>query len=234
MTTSRTVRGVCFDLDGTLLDTLQDIADAANTVLQEHGCPPHPADAYRLMIGDGVNVLFQRALPPDRRDPELIEQCVQGFRQAYARCWNVHTKPFPGIPELLDALTQRGLKLAVLSNKPHRHTRDCVAAFLGHWSFETVLGQRDDVPRKPDPAGAREAAAQMGLPPEQILYLGDTAVDMQTARAAGMLPVGALWGYRSAEELQQAGAETLIDEPQKLLDVLDKSRTEQAHRGVSD
>ncbi|NOX53686.1 MAG: HAD family hydrolase [Planctomycetes bacterium] len=217
------VRGVCFDLDGTLLDTLHDIADAANSVLRQYSCPPHPVDAYRLMIGDGVNVLFQRALPPDRQDPELIQQCADGFRRAYAECWNVHTKPYPGIPELLDALTRRGLKLAVLSNKPHKHTRDCVAAYLSRWRFETVLGQRDDVPRKPDPAGAHEAAAEMGLPPEQILYLGDTAVDMQTARAAGMFPVGALWGYRSAEELRQAGAEVLIDRPSELLNLLDRS-----------
>ncbi len=211
---------VCFDLDGTLLNTLQDIADAANEVLLEHGCPTFPTDDYRYMIGDGVVVLFQRALPPERQDPKLVEQCAQQFRQKYAECWNVHTRPYPGVPELLDELTGLGVELAVLSNKPHHHTVDCVEEYLGRWPFRAVVGQREDVPPKPDPRGARLVLAKLGLPPHRVLYLGDTPTDMQTARTAGMFPVGALWGYRSREELLEAGAAALVEEPAQVLALL--------------
>ncbi len=148
------VRAVLFDLDGTLLDTLADIADAANGVLRSRGFPEHPPEAFRAFIGEGVAVLFLRALPPDRVSDELVARCVEEFRAAYAKNWNVQTRPYEGIPALLDALTRRGLALAMLSNKPDEFTQLYADAYLARWPFPAVFGSREGVPRKPDPAGA--------------------------------------------------------------------------------
>src|SRR5688572_22266112 len=119
---SATFDAVLFDLDGTLLDTLRDIGEACNRVLVERGCPPHPIDAYRTLVGDGAHVLLERALPPEMRDAETIDACLEAYVAEYARGWNVHTQPYDGIGEMLDALVERRMKLAVLSNKPHPFT----------------------------------------------------------------------------------------------------------------
>jgi len=216
-------RAVLFDLDGTLLDTLADIANAANSVLEHLGFPTHDVEAYRAFVGEGLKALYGRVLPAARREPELIIQCTEAFRAAYEQHWNRHTKPYDGIPELLDALEARRLKMAVLSNKPDRFAKLCVDEYFPELQFEVVLGQGEKVPAKPDPSGARQVAQQIGLPPEAILYLGDTGTDIETARTARMHPVGAKWGFRPAEELQAAGAIALIEHPMQLLDVLDGS-----------
>jgi phosphoglycolate phosphatase len=218
------IQAVLFDLDGTLLDTLEDIASAANEVLGRHGLPAHPPEAYRRFIGDGVAMLFRRALPPEHAEPERVARCVEDFRGAYARSWDVRTCPYDGIPELLDALASRGLVLALLSNKPDDFTRLCASAYLARWPFRAVLGQREGTPRKPDPAGALEIAGQLGVPAGQFLYVGDSAVDMETARRAGMRPVGVSWGFRPAEELWAAEAEAVIAHPAELLEFLDGRR----------
>jgi phosphoglycolate phosphatase len=215
-------RAVLFDLDGTLLDTLDDIADAANAVLEGEGFPTHPAGDFRKFIGEGVAVLFRRALPAGiGDDPAFVGRLVEAFREEYGRCWNVKTRPYEGIPELLDALTVRGLALALLSNKPDDFTRLCAGAYLDRWPFRVVLGARDGVPRKPDPAGAFEVAGRLELPPSAIVYVGDSAVDIETARRAGMVPVGVSWGFRPVEELREAGAVAVIDRPGDLLAVLE-------------
>jgi phosphoglycolate phosphatase len=211
---------VIFDLDGTLLDTLDDIAHAANDVLLQQGFPAHPLDAYRYFVGEGVRILFRRALPETSRSDEVVEACALAFRDAYSRLWNVHTRPYAGVADLLAALRTRQLKQAVLSNKPDLFTRRCVAEYFPKDAFQVVLGQREGVPQKPDPVGASEIADRLYIPADRFLFLGDTAVDMQTARAAGMYPVGALWGFRPLEELQEGGAEVVIHEPAQLLDVL--------------
>ena len=149
------------------------------------------------------------------------------------KSWNVHTKPYEGIPELLDALAARGLKMAVLSNKPDEFTKRCVDEYFGLGRFEAVLGQREGVARKPDPAGALEIAERLGLPPECFVYLGDTAVDMQTAQSAGMYAVGVLWGFRPLEELREGGARAVIRQPMELIGLLDgfaARRDEADHR----
>ncbi|MFO0892469.1 MAG: HAD-IA family hydrolase [Isosphaeraceae bacterium] len=184
-------RAVLFDLDGTLLDTLEDIARSANEVLEGLNFPRHPADAYRRFIGDGVGNLFHRAIvegsagDADLVEPALIARCVDGFRESYGRGWNVATRPYEGIPELLDALAARALGLAVLSNKPDAFTRQCVDEYLSSWPFAVVFGERAGVPRKPDPAAALDVAARLGVPPGAVLYVGDSSVDMETARRAG-------------------------------------------------
>jgi phosphoglycolate phosphatase len=215
------VQGVLFDLDGTLLDTLEDIGRSANEVLVALGIPAHPIASYRTFVGEGVGTLFRRALPPGRGDDEeLLGRCVAGFREAYGRGWDVATRPYPGIPELLDGLQARGMSMAVLSNKPHAFTVKCVTKLLPRWRFLAVMGERDGVPRKPDPGEAIRLAGVLRAEPGRIAYLGDTATDITTALRAGMIPVGVGWGFRPAQELTCAGAVRVLDHPVELLKLL--------------
>jgi phosphoglycolate phosphatase len=214
-------QAVIFDLDGTLLDTLEDIGDAVNRVLSAGGFPGHPIDAYRFFVGDGVAMLITRALPEDQRDAETIRSCLDAYRADYDRHWKVKTRLYDGVGVMLNELAARGLKLAILSNKPHEFTQECVREFLSTWSFDAVIGQRDGVPLKPDPAGALAIAHTLGIPPAACLYLGDTAVDIKTAIAAGMMPVGVLWGFRPMEELRESGATILIQQPLEILGLLE-------------
>ena len=214
-------QAVIFDLDGTLLDTLEDIGDAVNRVLAARGFPVHPIDAYRFFLGNGVVKLITRALPEDRRDAGTVRSCLEAYHADYDRNWNVKTILYEGIGAMLDALTARGLKLAVLSNKPHEFTERCVREFLSNWSFDVVIGGREEMPLKPDPAGALAIAHSLGIPPAVCLYLGDTPVDITTAIAAGMTPVGVLWGFRPAKELRASGATILIEQPLEILGLLE-------------
>ncbi|NLF29933.1 MAG: HAD family hydrolase [Planctomycetes bacterium] len=212
------MKAVLFDLDGTLLDTLDDLAASMNAVLAEEGLPTAPAEAHKFMIGDGVLNYVLRALPAGRRgDEALVQRIVRAYRARYAANWANTTCAYDGVDALLDGLGHRGLRLAVLSNKPDGFTRDMVSHFLGRVPFEIVRGATDGVPLKPDPAAALAIAGQMAVDPADFLYLGDTATDMRTARAAGMFAVGALWGFRPRAELQEAGAQALIAHPTDLL-----------------
>jgi phosphoglycolate phosphatase len=211
---------ILFDLDGTLLDTLEDIADAANRVLSERGFPKHNPDLYRYFVGEGAAIMIRRALPEDKRHEDIIRDCLGAFLKDYGRNWKVKTEPYKGIPELLDSLTIRKIKMAVLTNKPHDFAKICVEELLPNWQFGVVLGQRKNVPPKPDPTGALEVSERLELPPSDFLYLGDSAVDMKTAVAASMFPVGAGWGFRPAEELRNNGCRILIKRPMEVLDLL--------------
>jgi phosphoglycolate phosphatase len=217
-------KAVLFDLDGTLLDTLEDIANSANRALIRHGLPANEVDAYRYFIGDGVAMLISRALPDEKRDRGIIAECVKAFREDYSRNWNVKTRPYKGVPELLEALAARHIKMAILSNKPDDFTKQCVSELLPNHSFEMVLGQRDAIPMKPDPGGALEIADRLGITPSRFLYLGDSGIDMETAVRADMFPVGVLWGFRPLEELQEHGARAVIEHPIDLLGLLGKDR----------
>jgi phosphoglycolate phosphatase len=216
-----TFHAVLFDLDGTLLDTLDDLADSANMALQRLGFPQHPAEAYKRFVGDGIENLVRRAVPAERRDPAVLSECVRLTRENYAARWAEKTRPYDGIAELLDALATRGIRMAVLSNKPDQFTQLCVERLLAGRRFDVVIGASATLPRKPDPAGANLIAERLRLSPAEILYLGDTDTDMQTAVAAGMFPVGVLWGFRDAEELLANGARILIRHPLELLPILD-------------
>lgn len=215
-----TARAVIFDLDGTLLDTLEDIGRAANRVLAARGFPSHPVESYKNFVGDGAAVLFQRALPDGLGHGELLEHCLSDFREDYGQTWNVASAPYPGIPELLNGLAGRGIRMSVFSNKPHAITDACVRGLLPGWKFEVVLGHKEGAPKKPDPSGALAIADRMGLRPDEFLYLGDTGTDMETARRAGMRPIGALWGFRTREELQAHGAQHLLRRPEEFIDLL--------------
>lgn len=206
-----------FDLDGTLLDTLDDLADSANEALTTAGFPVHPVLAYRTFVGEGMAMLMERILPEASRGEEHVQSLLQNYRAAYDVRWKAKTRLYPGMDELLAGLTAQGIPLAVLSNKPQAYTEIVMAHFLGHHSFEVIFGQRDHVPRKPDPAGAVEIAAQLGLDPAEVLFIGDTATDMDTATAAGMIPIGVLWGFRDEAELRAHGAQHLVSSPEEIL-----------------
>ena len=214
-------RAIIFDLDGTLLDTLQDLCDATNRVLAARGFPPHPRDAYRYFVGDGPHMLVARALPEGARDEETVAEVVSAFRADYGENWAVRTRPYDGVPEMLDALTARGVPMAVLSNKPHENTQKCVGTLLRKWRFVSVIGQSDDIPPKPDPKGALYTAKVLAVPPSELLYVGDTNTDMQTARNTGMFAVGVLWGFRDREELETSGANVILAQPGELPGLFD-------------
>lgn len=212
---------ILFDMDGTLLDSLADIAASMNHVLKGDGYAEHPLEAYRRFVGDGMEVLVERALPADARSPEILARCLAAMRSRYGNHWNEHTRLYDGIPELLDRITQRGILRAIISNKPHSFTVAMAEKLLPAWEFGHVLGLRDGLPPKPDPAGALETARLLGVDPAQCVLLGDSDIDVLTARAAGMHAVGAAWGIRGRAELETVGAELVIDHPLELLAALD-------------
>jgi phosphoglycolate phosphatase len=208
-------RAVVFDLDGTLLDSIEDLADAMNAALGANGLPAGRGVAeHKHMVGDGVGEYVLRAVPAEKRhDEALVARVTADYRAAYAKGWRNKTRPYGGIVKLLHELDRRGVRAAVLSNKPDDTTRATVEAFLGLERFEVVRGAVEGAPLKPHPAAALDIAAQMQLAPADVAYVGDTATDMQTANAAGMFAIGALWGFRDADELLAGGARVLAESP---------------------
>ncbi len=214
------MQAILFDLDGTLLDTLDDLASSMNAVLTARGLPLHDNESYKYFVGDGVENLVLRSLPKELRREPMLSECIAEMRAEYSRRWNHSSRPYQGIPELLAALTSRGMSTAVLSNKPQPMTDLCVTNLLAGHNFAAVRGARPGVAKKPDPAAALEIASEVGVAPANWLYVGDTATDMKTAVAAGMRPIGVLWGFRDAAELCDGGAESLIARPSELLELL--------------
>ncbi len=211
---------VLFDLDGTLLNSLRDIADSLNAVLARMGFAIHNVEAYRDFVGAGMEQLLSRALPPGHCAPADLEECISAFTKEYALRWCLYTRPYPGIPELLNGLAERSVPLAIVSNKPAAFTRMAVERFLSGWTFKVIVGAVDGRPKKPDPTTSLEAAEKLGVDPSACLFLGDCGSDMETALAAGMVPVGVLWGFRDKEELSAAGARYLLKVPADLIPLL--------------
>jgi phosphoglycolate phosphatase len=213
-------RAILFDLDGTLLNTLQDVADAVNKGLSSLSFPQHTTEAYKTIIGEGRDVLVRRALPVDHRDDETALKLLNMVNAEYQIHWSDNTRPYPGIPELLDALAAKHIKIAVLSNKADDLTNLCVTKLLSQWRFTLVAGAKPSVPNKPDPTAALQIAKQLDISPAEFLYLGDSDIDMKTANRAGMYAIGAGWGFRSEQELLGAGAKVVIKHPSELLKYL--------------
>ncbi len=212
---SRPFRAVVFDLDGTLADTLATIAGVANFALRELGLPTHPLPAFNRFVGDGIAKLAERVLPRghEARLPELLAV----MRARYATHVLDSARLYDGIEELLAALAQRGAPLGVLSNKPDALTLQTVAGLGIAGRFTAIRGQREGCPPKPDPTAALEMAAQFGCSPTEVLYVGDTGTDMETARRAGFVPLGVLWGFREQAELEASGARFLAAHPREVL-----------------
>lgn len=213
-------RLVIFDLDGTLLDTIGDLAAACNTVLERRGFPCHTYEQYCGFVGNGVMRLVERALPEADRTPETVAAVRADFVKHYTEYINRYTKPYEGIPELLAELTRRGVRMAVASNKFQAGTEKLVRLYFPGVAFDPVLGQRPDVPLKPDPAVVVEILALTGVARDEVLYVGDSGVDMQTATAAGVRSVGVTWGFRTRGELEQSGAHHVVDTPDEILELL--------------
>lgn len=210
-------KAVVFDLDGTLLDTIDDLGNSMNTVLASMGYPLHTIPEYKYFIGKGLRNLVTSVLPPEARDEKTIEHCLDKMFQEYGGRWGEMTLPYPGVTELLDELASKGIRLAILSNKAHLITMKVFDKYLSRWDFDAVFGERPGIPRKPDPTVAFEIIEMLQIPADQIVYLGDSGSDMETANSAGMYAVGALWGFRNAEELMEHGAKLMIQSPEELL-----------------
>ncbi|WP_416995155.1 HAD family hydrolase [Alistipes dispar] len=211
---------VIFDLDGTLLDTIGDLAVACNAVLALRGLPQHSYGEYCRFVGNGIMRLVERALPEELRSPENVALVRADFVRYYTEHIDRHTKPYAGIPELVEELRRRGVRLAVASNKFQAGTEKLVGLFFPSVPFAAVLGQRAGVPLKPSPAVVEEILARTGTPRGEVLYVGDSGVDMETAAAAGVRSVGVTWGFRSRQELVEAGAQHLVDRPEEILALL--------------
>lgn len=219
--TGRRFEAVLFDLDGTLLNTIDDIAGTMNRVLAARGLPTYDAAHYKYFVGDGIEEMVKRALHPVVvRDPE-VDEIVLEYRREYKTHWGDTSRPYPGVPEMLRGVAARGLRMAILSNKSHPFTTLMTASLLKEFRFDAVRGSMPDVPNKPDPAAALLIARELGVDPVRFLFLGDADIDMKTAVAAGMRPAGALWGFRTAEELRASGAAVLLAAPPDLLNLLD-------------
>lgn len=211
---------VIFDLDGTLLDTIDDLGAAANFALSTNGFPTHDLSEYKLMVGNGIRMLIRRALPA-YIDPES-EVFNKVFR-SFVEYYNIHdrdaTKPYPGIPELLSSLHALDIKLAVTSNKYQSAVTELIKHYFGEIPFAAVIGQREGVPPKPDPSVVFEALAECPTPKEMVLYIGDSGVDMETARRACVESVGVTWGFRPVDELKAAYADHIVNNPEEILDI---------------
>ena len=213
------IEAVIFDMDGTLLDTLKDIADSMNMALKMTGLPERDFEYMRFSVGYGVDELARRAMPEGSSEEDIM-RCVAKFRDIYNVHYKDSSKPYEGIPGMLDELTKSNIPFAILSNKPEDFTIKMTGELLPGWKFSEVCGVRKDVPKKPDPAVALEIALKWGIPPVKIAFVGDSAVDMKTANAAGMFAVGVLWGFRPRKEIEEAGSMALISHPKELLDIL--------------
>jgi phosphoglycolate phosphatase len=212
------IRGIIFDLDGTLLDTLGDIAAGVNAGRRAMGLPDWPVSDIKQWVGEGLPILCQRALTDAPHVP--VEQMVPIVSEYYAAHRLDHAAPYPGIPELLDELTARGIPMAILSNKPHVHTLPMAQAIFAKWPFVAIEGYRIEEFRKPDPRTALQIAAAMQAAPADVALVGDSDTDMRTAVNAGLVPVGATWGYRSRDIIRAAGARHLVDTPAEILNLV--------------
>ncbi len=214
------IRLCIFDLDGTLIDSLKDLADCCNAVLGEEGLPTHPLDAYRHFVGNGIPKLIERILPEDKQTEEKMTDVRRRFDERYRiHCLDA-TKPYPGIMEVLRACRKKGIALAVLSNKAEPFARHICREVFGGRIFDAVSGQRPEVPKKPAPDGVFSLLKEFDIRPEEAVLIGDSNVDILTAQNAGIHSIGACWGFRGREELEQAGAEALADFPKDCQNII--------------
>ncbi|OYT10980.1 MAG: hypothetical protein B6I18_06250 [Bacteroidetes bacterium 4572_112] len=208
-------KAVIFDLDGTLLNTLIDLQESVNGVLAKHNFPTHHIDKYKYFLGNGIEVLTRKAFPKDVNDTDF-EKYLSEVKTEYSSRQTSKTRPYDGIPELLKELNNKGIKIAILSNKPNEFARPTVEHFFGDIKFEVVFGARQEVARKPSAEAVTEILDIFGLQKEDCLFVGDSETDMQTGVNAGMQAVGVSWGFRTVDEMKENGASFIIDKPEEL------------------
>lgn len=213
-------KGIIFDLDGTLVNSIEDLSDSMNSVLQRNNFPTHDINSYKQFVGNGMKNLVRRALPEEHKDEKTVEECFDMMVETYGKNCTVKTKPYDGICDLLNELTSRDIKLTVLSNKTDALTKIVVKNLFSSWHFEFVIGLTDEALKKPNPQGALQICHDLGFTPSEMLYLGDSGTDMQTANNANMLAIGVLWGFRTKEELLINGAKHLLKLPLELVQLL--------------
>lgn len=210
-----------FDLDGTLTDTLESLTYSVNQTLMELGLRQITREQCRMFVGDGAKRLMERALKA-AGDEELtrIDEAMDAYGRIFGENCTYHVKPYEGIVKLLQTLKEEGILAAVLSNKPHAQTIAVVERFFAKGTFTWIQGQCDSIKRKPDPAGVFYVAEKLSVSLDECLYIGDSDVDMETAKAAGAESVGVTWGFRSREVLKNAGAEHLVERPEEIIELI--------------
>ena len=189
-------------------------------MLSHRSYPTHTIDECRFLVGYGMRELVRKAIPEGARNEETIDLLLKDLMAEYADNWKINSRPYPGIARLLDTITERKIKMAILSNKADHFTRLCAESLLGKWRFDVVMGQQTGIAPKPDPAGALLVAGMLGEEPPGILYVGDSGVDMLTASRAGMYAVGVLWGFRPESELLEFGAKSVVGHPEEIIGLL--------------
>ena len=218
---------VIFDLDGTLIDSVADLAQSTNFALQKLGFPTHPVKNYHMMVGNGIHKLFERALPNNKRTKENLDLMTQLFLTHYGEHYADHSTPYQGIPSLLEILQQQNIQIAVASNKYQKGVESIVSHFFPRIKFTATLGQRTGIPKKPDPTIIHEIQSLANVELSDILYVGDSGVDMETAHAAKVYACGVSWGIRSREELEKAKADCIVDFPSQILSLIGLTTTHQ-------
>ena len=214
-------KGIIFDLDGTLLDTLLDLTNSFNFALRKFNAPQHTSNDYKLFIGSGAFKCIEQAIPADFRSPEKIQEVLDTFREHYNKNCVNKTKPYSGIIKLLNQLKKNKMKLAVLSNKPHNYTLECVNHYFPDY-FNIIYGHHNDFPPKPNPASSLYILNEFGLNKSEMLFIGDTNIDIQTANNAGIKSAGVLWGFRTQKELENNGANYIVSRPEEILNIIIK------------
>lgn len=215
------IKALIFDLDGTLINSLYDIALSMNKVLEKHNYPTHDINKYNYFVGDGAFVLVKNAMPKSATENE-IENILKSFIEIYDQGIHNNTKPYDGIYEMLEKLEKMKIKKSILSNKPHKFTLKYVENLFNNFEFLEVHGQKVDIPKKPDPTMAKEIATKLNTSCEEIIFVGDTATDIKTAKNANMISIGVAWGFRPVEELQEAGADFIAYTPMDIIKYISK------------
>ncbi len=218
-------KAVIFDLDGTIINSLEDLCDSVNYVLKNHNFKTHDLDFIRMTIGNGMRNLIRDSLPSEyKADDDIIDQCTGELKEYYLSHWNVKTKPYDGITELFGYLNKNNIPLCVLSNKADKHTNIIVNHYFSDFSFACVCGEKPGVPIKPDPTSSLAISKNLGVNPSEILFLGDSAQDIITAKNAGMFAAGALWGFRDEKTLLDAGADSVFEKTIDLIPFLENNK----------
>jgi phosphoglycolate phosphatase len=212
-------KSVIFDLDGTLIDSIQDIADSSNIMLKQNGFKTHPVESYISWIGNGARLLIERTIP-EIKDPAKIDKLLNEYRSIYEENCLIKTKIYASMDRFLDSLTLLNIPISILTNKPHSETLKITDNLLKNWNFKFILGQREGYPKKPDPKVAIEIANELNIDPKEFLFIGDSSTDIRTALAAGMKPVGVNWGYGTNGSMKEAGGKIFYDNPEDLLQLL--------------